>query len=231
MALSNTEKMRKAQVLARAIWTLRKRMKVSQEGLAEAMGGGTDVGSISRWERGEFSPGPSKRRRLAAMARKRGWGDLIPAFDQPLYEWKAALLPERDRHLLALFELLLLNKPEPGERLDLLVRRQDYAALIKSARKAVRGMRKAAAMAGRPFGLKTQDGREVLRRGIAMVTDEQVAAWQREMNPRSQKRVDDESEPADRPGLVIRYMDGHIEMYRDTNEYEKVKRQRAREAK
>lgn len=43
--------------------------------------------------------------------------------------------------------------------------------------------------------------------------------------------MDDESEPADRPGLVIRYMDGHIEMYRDTNEYEKVKRQRAREAK
>ena len=226
MALSEVQKMRKAQVLAVAIRSLRQRLKLRQERLAEMAG--TDVGSISRWERGEFSPGPANRRRLAAIARKHHYGDLVAAFDEPLYEWKSALLSARKRHLLALFELALLNHPDKEDFFVPRAARQEHAQLIKALRLVVSRMKRQAAHAGRPLGFEI-DGRTLVGRGISMVTDEQVEAWQWETERPRPKTFHQESEG--RPGLILQFEDGHIEMYRDSDEYKKVQRQRAREAK
>ena len=226
MALSTTQKLRRAQVLATAIAILRDRMKLSQEDLAAAIGGVTDVGSISRWERGEFSPSPSKRKRLAAIARKHGWGDLIAAFEQPIYEWKSALLSERERHLCSLFEIVVLNQPARFG-LNVLVSRRDYARLIRALRTAVRSIKSAAASAGRPIA-KFGDGQVIRRRGVCIATDEQVEAWQYETRSRRAKVTLRPKSKSDRPGLVIWYNDGHVEMYRDDKEYDKAMRERSR---
>jgi transcriptional regulator with XRE-family HTH domain len=214
MALSQHEKLRKAQVLAVGIRMLRERMRWSQEGLAEEIN--ADSGSISRWERADFSPNPSKRKRLAAIARKHGWGDLVMAFEEPLYEWQAALLSEQAQHLCALFEIAMLNLPLPGQRFETKAPRPQYASLIKSLRTLVRSFKSS----------------RKSERTIWTVTDRQVAAWQRETQPRKVQALKRDSTAAgDRPGLILYYNDGRVEMYRDENEYKKTMRQRAREEK
>jgi transcriptional regulator with XRE-family HTH domain len=207
MALSKADKVRKAQVLAASIRMLRERMRLSQEALAERID--ADPGSVSRWERGEFSPTPSKRRRLAAIARKHGWGDLCMAFEQPMYEWKSALLPERDRRWLALFELVLLNRPQPHQYFDSNIPRGEYAQLLKALHAVVRSLKRSR------------------QKGIWMITDEQIAAWQELTGQRKVKRPARASEPA----LIIHYNDGRIEMYRDDKEYRTTMRRRARESR
>lgn len=207
MALSKADKVRKAQVLAVSIRMLRERLRLSQEVLAERID--ADPGSVSRWERGEFSPTPSKRRRLAAIARKHGWGDLCMAFEQPIYGWKSALLSHRERRWSALFELVLLNRPLPHDDLGAKIPRGEYAQLLRALHAAVRSLKRAR------------------QKGIWMITDEQIAAWQELTERRKEKPMPD----APDANLVIRYNDGRIEMYRDDKEYRTTVRRRARESR
>src|ERR1700690_778099 len=139
MALKKIEKMLRASVLAVAVQVLRKeRLKLSQEGLTSLLfGEGADAGYVSRWERGACAPSPSNRERLAAIARKNGWSDLVAAFEDTDPEWKAFFLSERDRHWLALFEVILLNQPFHGsQEFGFRLPRREYAGLLKALRTA-----------------------------------------------------------------------------------------------
>ena len=119
------------------------------------------------------------------------------------------LLTARDRHMLALFELVLLNQPFPGEHLGLLVPRQEYARLIKALRATARAM-KAKAVSPKTTA---RDG-FAWHHGLSMVTDEQVAAWQQETQPKtagSEQARPKKTENPDR--IMVRFTDGRIEVF------------------
>jgi len=160
--------MLRASVLATAVQILRKeRLKLSQEKFTELLfGEGADAGYVSRWERGVCAPSRTHRARLAALARKSGWSDLVAAFEDTDDKWRAFYLSELDRQRLALFEIVLLNQPFPGSQdFGFRVPRREYAGLLRALRAVVSAMK-----------------RDVARSGTSvwMLTDEQVAAWQRE---------------------------------------------------
>ena len=210
MALTEKAKMRKAQVLAVAVQILRKeRLKLSQPDFAELVGGKCDEGSVSRWERGSFAPNPAKRKRLAAIARKNGSGDLVSAFEDSMHEWRQMLLSERDRHWLALFELILLNQPGRDEYLFPVVPRKELARLIKAFRAVVRATKKHDFRPGSRLG----DG-TLGYRGMWMVTDEQVAAWQWETQPYAVRQIKRaRCAPANSERVVLRFYDGRVEVF------------------
>lgn len=213
MPLTTTQKTRKAQVLAVAVQILRReRLKLSQPDFAELVGGKCDEGSISRWERGSFAPNPAKRKRLAAIARKNGCGDLVPAFEDSMQEWRQMLLSNRDRHWLALFELILLNQPGRAEHIAPLIPRREFARLINAFRALVRATKKHDV---HPAGSRRDD--IAGWRSMWMVTDEQVAAWQQETQPRAVKPVTKvrKRAPANSERIIARFHDGRVEVFED----------------
>lgn len=86
MAISKTMKSLIRSDVALAVQQLRKRLKITQEELAEMVGSKL-VGSkirmitVSRWERGEEMPYPKNREKLAEIALGRGWLDIAGALD------------------------------------------------------------------------------------------------------------------------------------------------------
>ena len=86
--MSKYEKAFRAEILAGAVEQLRGELRFSRKELAAAVGDGLDVSMIGKWERGQFSPSPKWRRRLAVFARRRGCYGQAAAFEQPLQQWR-----------------------------------------------------------------------------------------------------------------------------------------------
>jgi hypothetical protein len=151
-------------------------------------------------------------------------GDLIAAFEQPAYEWKAALLSSRHRDWCALFEIIMLNAPLHDDGISRVISHRAYARLLTAFRAVVRELKHSHDYYVR---VRAKSGPGILPSNLHMVTDEQVAAWQAQTGGFKAKA---KKEPEiDRPGVILYHSDGHIEMYRDDAECSKVLRRRARE--
>lgn len=150
----------KRQTTSRAVKTLRNRLGWSQPKLARAVSEDLDGGSISRWERGILGPQPANRRALEQLAEKHGYHDLAAAFGDPLAEWKTIVFSAADRHLLALFEIILLNREEAHDDGSVIPGKQ-FQEVMDAVLAAVKTLKRAHAAGKR----------------IDMVGDEQAAAW------------------------------------------------------
>jgi len=200
MALTKYNKSLRAKTLGRAVARLRKDLGLSQEGLAELVGGTVGVGMISRWENGRFSPSLTWRRRLAAIAWKHDCVDAAAAFEEPLHEWKGVILEPEDRHLLALFEIVLLNKPVAPDAWPEVLPWQTYERVVQSLRDAVDRLKQSH---GEKF--PPMKGRF----GVMRLTDEHRAAWARETDAHAKEPT---SQADDHAKSVIRYVDGRVEV-------------------
>lgn len=217
MALSKTQKTLRAIALGQAIRRLRKDLGLSQEGLVKAVGHKLDAGMVSRWERaaaqaqkagrrsgGACSPSPDWRKFLAAFARRRGCLEVAAAFEAPLLEWKAVVLSPEDRRLIALFEIVVLNKPAAPDAWPPVLPWDGYE-------RAVQAVEEAAGHLKRNQGRAFPPARG--RWGATTLTEEQAALWLRETDRHGSKRP--VTRAADSDDLVIRRMDGTVEIRKD----------------
>jgi hypothetical protein len=208
MALSRRQKSLRAETLSIAVRKLREKLDCTQPELVAFLRHKIDIGMISRWESGKHSPSPAWRQYLAAFARRRGYNDIAAAFEEPLTEWKQALLSPEDRHMLALFEIVVLNKPPAQDAWPQVLPWHTYERLQESLCDAVES-------------LKSNQGRTFpSMRGswsASLLTEEQVAAWFRETHPRAKKV---RGGPTEGPtagkgtivGVVSRYVDGRVDV-------------------
>ena len=116
MALSDDEKLVRRKVLGKATRLLRDHLGLAQPKFAALLGADTDSMSVSRWERAVATPHPSKRERLAEIARKNGRLDLEAAFLDPVKNWKATLPgnPAYVSNLITLLEICAINQSVAG---------------------------------------------------------------------------------------------------------------------
>ncbi len=203
MALSKYQKTLRAETLSRAVTLLRERLGISRQALVDLLRHKVDEGMIYRWEHGKFAPNPEWRQYLARFARKRGYNDIAAVFEDPLTEWKQVLLSSDDRHLLALFEIVILNKPVAEDQWPEVLPWQTYKQLQQSLRDAVEELKRGQ---GRKF--PPMRGRW----GASLLTDEQRGAWLRETHPRAKVARGDTTEE----GVgSIRYVDGRVAVRED----------------
>jgi transcriptional regulator with XRE-family HTH domain len=197
MALSGDEKALRRELLGIAVYTLRKRLQITQAQLAAMLD--DDATTVSRWERKVLAPQPRKLKLLARIARKKEWPDLAAVFAEPIEQWKSIVLSPKDRQLLALFEIWLLNKR--GYRRDV------FHTI--PVRETIRLMR--------ALDLMVHALKRVARIGdpVAIIGPEQAAAWSALTNP-SAKALFEKGLHPDVRG-VIKYTDGRIEIVRHSN--------------
>jgi transcriptional regulator with XRE-family HTH domain len=114
MPIDELKKTSRRKSIGDAIKTLRKRLKISQEGLTDEIGGDLTACTVSRWECGKLLPYPKTRERLAEIALTNGYIDLAAAFEAtvPFDEWVTVLrvnAPEEYTHMMAT-SICALNK-------------------------------------------------------------------------------------------------------------------------
>jgi transcriptional regulator with XRE-family HTH domain len=172
MALSHEQKQTKRRTVGRAVKMLRNRLGWSQPKLARAIGDDLDSGSVSRWERGLLAPQPANREALARMAERHGWNDLVAAFSEPLSEWKAVIFDPPERHLLALFEIILLNH-ELAEGDGSVISRAQFQEVVNAVLAAVKTLKRA----------------HTAGEQIDMIGEEQVAAWLHEIGGSTKRKA------------------------------------------
>ena len=122
---------------------------------------------------------------------------------EPLHEWKSVILNAEERRLLALFEIVLLNKPAAPDAGPEVLPWKAYEQLVQAIEDAADCLKK-------NQGRKFPPARG--RWGATTLTDEQKATWIHETDPRAGKAVDRQSRSGD---LVIRHMDGRVEVPKD----------------
>ncbi len=168
MAISKgTKKAINRATVARAVKVLRNRLGWAQPKLARAISEGLDRGTLSRWERGEETPHPATREVLAQIAKGHGWHDLVGAFLDPVANWKEVIFTGDERHLLALFEMVVINREmEPGD--GGLISQKQFGEIARAVLAAVRSLKRAHA-AGEH---------------VDIVGEEQTAAWLAEIAPK-----------------------------------------------
>jgi transcriptional regulator with XRE-family HTH domain len=189
MATSGDEKKLRRGLLGISVHTLRKRLGKTQAQLAAMLD--DDSMTISRWERQVLAPRPHTQKKLSRIAREHGWADLAAAFDAPIEHWRSIVLSPKERQLLALVEIFLLNKP---------VHRYQADPFIPAAQ-AIRFMRSLDLLVHELKGM-ARGGKPVVLIGL-----EQAAAWSALTNPRARELFE---EDLDRNMMVVKYKDGRI---------------------
>lgn len=212
MALTKSQKLLRARSLGDAVKRLRESLDLSQEGLVDDLAHGLDATMISRWERGFCSPSPIWRKRLAAFARRRGCLEVAAAFEEPLHEWKAVVLSPEDRRLLALFEIVVLNKPAAPDAWPSVLAWESYERLVQAIEEAAAHLKRSQ---GRSFPPARR------RWGATVLTEEQAAVWLRETDRRAAKVPIKPA--ADSGAVVIRRMDGTVEVRNDDTRKENAR--------
>jgi transcriptional regulator with XRE-family HTH domain len=109
LAFTKEQKSLRCSVVGRAVRLLRERLSLSQPQLARLIGGDTDAGSVSRWERALLTPHLWKREKLAQLARRRGWTEIADALLDPAANWKATISNRYVLDLITLLEICALN--------------------------------------------------------------------------------------------------------------------------
>jgi DNA-binding transcriptional regulator YiaG len=167
MPVSKESKTIKRQTISRAVKALRNRLGWAQPKLARAVGEDLDRGTLSRWERGQEAPQSANAEALAVLAEKHGWNDLVGAFRDPVSNWKEVVFTGDERHLLVLFEMVLINREhEPGD--GGLIREKQFVEVVRALMGAVKTLKRAHAEGER----------------IEIVGEEQTAAWLTEITPK-----------------------------------------------
>jgi transcriptional regulator with XRE-family HTH domain len=193
MAVSDDEKVLQRGLLSISVYELRQRLGKTQAQFAEMLG--DDSMTISRWERKVLAPRPRTRKRLSRIAREHGWADLAAVFDAPIEHWRSIVLSAGDRQLLALFEIVLLNKPLGPYQVGQVIPFRESSALMRSMNRMVRELERVARA----------------RKPVALIGPEQAAAWSALTDPRARELFKRDWPP----GLMVAWCnDGRIEIIR-----------------
>jgi transcriptional regulator with XRE-family HTH domain len=203
MALSGDEKALRRELLGISVYTLRKRLGKTQAQLAEMLD--DDSMTISRWERRVLAPRLRTQKELSRVAREHGWADLAAAFDAPIEHWKSIVLSPKGRQLLALFEIVLLNKPVSRYAAHQFIPARLSIPLMRSLDLMVHELKRMARA----------------RKPVVLITPEQVAAWSALTDPRARELFEGQWHP---DVMVATYKDGHIEIMRGGSNVKKEKK-------
>jgi transcriptional regulator with XRE-family HTH domain len=201
MALSGEEKAVRRELLAISVHTLRKRLGKTQAQFAAMLD--DDAMTISRWERKVLAPRPRTQKKLSRVAFQHGWADLGAAFDAPVENWRSILLSPKERQLLALFEIFLLNKPTNRYQVPQVIRADKTIRLMRSVDLMVHELKRMARA----------------RKPVALIGPEQAAAWSALTDPRARELFERDSDP----DLIVPAGTDQIEVVRKSGSNAKKK--------